>query len=53
MTSKKSVTNLIPVEALFLIRHCGGLGVMKFSAVTEFCFHCGMCAEPWCGELIL
>jgi hypothetical protein len=35
MTSEQSVTNLILVEGLFLIRHFGRLGVMKFSAVSE------------------
>jgi hypothetical protein len=35
MTIKQSVINLILVEALFLIWHFGGLGVTKFSAVSE------------------
>jgi hypothetical protein len=35
MTSKQSVTNLILVEALFLIRHCGGLTVMMRSAIFD------------------
>jgi len=35
MTSTQSVTNLILVEALSLIRHRGGLGVMMFSAISE------------------
>jgi len=35
MNSKQYVTNLIPVEAMFLIGHCGGLGEKKFSAVSE------------------